>query len=104
MQRNQTPAGEESGYSKELTDIAKENELIDLYQKLRHNPPADFRSLVRPERVREAAPGLLSWSVESLYKYLSGVEVWKRPSFTEAVFEEVRLRLLHGNGSLGPRE
>lgn len=84
------------------TAAAKETELVKLYLELSKNPPANFRSSVREDIRRESALTVKWWTAESLHRYLSEGEVWKRPSFTEAVFEEIRVRMARGD--MSPRE
>lgn len=79
-----------------------ESDLVRVYLDPRDHPPADFKRNVRPERVAEHAPSLRAWTVPALHKYLSTPGLWGRPSFTEAVFEEIRARMLAG--SMQPRE
>lgn len=93
---------EGSPSDKSSTEVSKESDLVRLYLDISSKPPANFAAVVRSERVQEAAKTLVSWSVDALYRYLSGNEVWKRPSFTQAVFEEIRARMLLGN--MSPRE
>jgi hypothetical protein len=88
--------------SESPSEISKESDLVRLYLDISGKPPANFSASVRPERVQEAAKILPAWSVDALHKYLSGSEVWKRPSFTKAVFEEIRERMLLGK--MDPRE
>ena len=90
--------------AEELADMKKESALVHLYLEISRNKPADFRTSIRPETIREYAPQLKSWTVESLRAYLSGQDVWKRPSFTQAVFEEIQARMIYGGGRLVPRE
>ena len=87
---------------KDPVEKVKTSELVALYQSLSRNPPANFASRVRAERVPEHAKVVASWTMDSLYNYLAGAEVWQQPSFTQAVFEEVQLRMLRGN--MSPRE
>ncbi|MBP9757622.1 MAG: hypothetical protein KBD06_03420, partial [Candidatus Pacebacteria bacterium] len=84
------------------SEIAPESALVRLYLSLSGKPPADFERSSRPDRVKEAAENVISWSVQSLHSYLSRPDVWKRPSFTKAVFEEIRERMLIG--SMAPRK
>lgn len=79
-----------------------ESDLVRVYLDLRDHPPANFKRNVRPERVAEHAPSLRAWTVPALHKYLSTPGLWERPSFTEAVFQEIRARMLAG--SMLPRE
>lgn len=90
--------------SDELAEMKKETALVNLYLEVSGNKPANFRTSIRSESIREYAPGLRSWTVESLHTYLAGPEVWKRPSFTQAVFEEIQARMIYGGGRLLPRE
>ena len=85
-----------------MDDLAKESDLVRLYMGLSGKPPANFAASVRSERVQEAAKVLPAWTVDALHTYLSSGEVWQRPSFTKAVFDEVHARMLRGK--MGPRE
>jgi len=84
------------------SEISKESDLIRLYMDLSRKPPADFAARIRPDRQQEAARVVRSWTVAALHKYLSSSEVWNRPSYTKAIFEEVRSRMLLG--TMSPRE
>lgn len=95
-------AGEDGTEKQSPSELARESDLVRLYLKLSRNPAANFETMVRPDRKREAADVVRSWSVESLHKYLSGSEVWKRPSYTKAIFEEISTRMQRGD--MSPRE
>jgi|GEM_PF-7107016 hypothetical protein len=95
----QTGGGNDTGGRSE---ISKEGDLVRLYLDLSGKPPANFEALVRADRKQEAAAQVRSWTVDSLHKYLSRADVWSRPSYTKAIFEEIRERMLRGK--MSPRE
>ncbi len=84
------------------SEINKESALVRLYLELSRKPPANFEASVRRANVQEVAPTLRSWSVDAMHTYLARADIWKRPSYTKAVFQEIneRMRL----GSLAARE
>ena len=96
VEANAEPEGAPRTRSKELLSTSN---LESLYADLSRMPPADFDSRVRPERVREHAEVLPSWTPETLYKYLSKEDVWARASLTRAVFDEIRARMILGTMS-----
>lgn len=76
--------------------------LTKLWIKVTKNLPADFATSTNSQRVNEAAMQVKPWTVGQLHAYLARPDVWRRPSFTRAVIEEVATRMRISNFS--PRE
>lgn len=85
----------------EMNEAELENSLVRMYQHLQQYAPANFRSSIKPMLVTEHAQPVKAWSVKNLHEHLTTTNVWKKPSLTEAIFQEIEARMQAGN--LKPR-
>lgn len=67
--------------------------LVALWADVTGKRPADFFAKINSHLVQGAARRVRAWSVADLHAYLSRTDLWKRPSFTKAVFDEVGERI-----------
>lgn len=74
-------------------------QLITLWARVTGERPANFNASTTPRLVQENARVVRTWTATQLHEYLSRADIWQRPSFTKAIFDEIDNRIRLNNFS-----
>ena len=87
-----TSEGVQSGKVDSRRELVTPSKLLEMWSERGLQMPKDFAESVTERLVNDARSSVKEWTSGQLYTYLANDGLWSKPSFTQAVMDEVLWR------------